>query len=93
MSSVFTALIVLVTLLVLTPLLYHLPQAVLAAIIIMAVVGLVNVQAIRHAWHAHKHEGVAAIVTFFATLAFAPIWMLASWSGRGSPSCCSCCAQ
>lgn len=72
MSSVFTALIVLVTLLLLTPLLYHLPQAVLAATIIMAVVGLVNVQAIRHAWHAHKHDGAAAIVTFFATLAFAP---------------------
>ncbi len=72
MSSVFTALIVLVTLLLLTPLLYHLPQAVLAAIIIMAVVGLVNVQAIRHAWHAHKHDGAAAVVTFFATLAFAP---------------------
>jgi SulP family sulfate permease len=72
MSSVFTALIVLVTLLVLTPLLYHLPQAVLAAIIIMAVVGLVNVQAIKHAWHAHKHDGAAAVVTFFATLAFAP---------------------
>ncbi len=72
MSSVFTALIVLVTLLVLTPLLYHLPQAVLAAIIIMAVVGLVNVQAIKHAWLAHKHDGAAAVVTFIATLAFAP---------------------
>ena len=33
-------LIVLLTLLFLTPLLYHLPQAVLAAIIIMAVIGL-----------------------------------------------------
>lgn len=72
MSSVFTALIVLLTLLFLTPLLYHLPQAVLAAIIIMAVVGLVNVQAVKHAWQAHKHDGVAAVVTFFATLAFAP---------------------
>ena len=72
MSSVFTALIVLLTLLLLTPLLYHLPQAVLAAIIIMAVVGLVNVQAIRHAWLAHKHDGAASVVTFLATLAFAP---------------------
>ncbi len=72
MSSVFTALIVLLTLLFLTPLLYHLPQAVLAAIIIMAVVGLVNVQAIKHAWEAHKHDGAAAVVTFIATLAFAP---------------------
>lgn len=72
MSSVFTALIVLVTLLLLTPLLYHLPQAVLAAIIIMAVAGLVNVQAMKHAWQAHKHDGAAAIATFVATLAFAP---------------------
>ncbi len=72
MSSVFTALIVLVTLLLLTPLLYHLPQAVLAAIIIMAVVGLVNVEGIKHAWEAHKHDGAAALVTFVATLAFAP---------------------
>ncbi|MBU1979950.1 MAG: STAS domain-containing protein [Gammaproteobacteria bacterium] len=72
MSSVFTGLIVLVTLLFLTPLLYHLPQAVLAAVIMMAVVGLVNFKAIKHAWHAHKHDGVAAIVTFIATLAFAP---------------------
>lgn len=72
LSSVFTALIVLVTLLFLTPLLYHLPQAVLAAIIIMAVGGLINVEGIRHAWKAHKHDGAAAIVTFFATLFFAP---------------------
>lgn len=72
MSSVITALIVLVALLFLTPLLYHLPQAVLAAIIIMAVIGLVNFQAVKHAWQASRHDGVAAGVTFFATLAFAP---------------------
>jgi SulP family sulfate permease len=72
MSSVITALFVLLTLLFLTPLLYHLPQAVLAAIIIMAVIGLVNVEAVKHAWHANRHDGAAAIVTFIATLAFAP---------------------
>lgn len=72
LSAVFTSLVVLVTLLFLTPLLYHLPQAVLAAIIIMAVGGLVNIEAVKHAWHAHKHDGAAAIVTFFATLMFAP---------------------
>jgi SulP family sulfate permease len=72
MSSVITALFVLLTLLFLTPLLYHLPQAVLAAIIIMAVIGLVNVEAVKHAWHANKHDGAASIVTFFATMAFAP---------------------
>jgi len=72
MSSVFTGVIVLVTLLLLTPLLYHLPQAVLAAVIMMAVIGLVNFKAIKHAWHTHKHDGIASVVTFVATLAFAP---------------------
>jgi SulP family sulfate permease len=72
MSSVFTGLFVLLTLLFLTPLLYHLPQAVLAAVIIMAVVGLVNFAAIKHAWQASRHDGIAAIVTFVATLAAAP---------------------
>ena len=72
MSAVFTALIVLITLLFLTPLLFHLPQAVLAAVIMMAVFGLINVKAIKHAWQANVHDGLAAIVTFIATLAFAP---------------------
>lgn len=72
MSSVFTGLLVLATLLYITPLLYYLPQAVLAAIIIMAVANLVNFQAIRHAWAAHRHDGMAAIATFVATLGFAP---------------------
>ncbi|MBI5891063.1 MAG: STAS domain-containing protein [Nitrosomonadales bacterium] len=72
LSNVFAGLIVLVALLFLTPLLYHLPQAVLAAVIMMAVIGLVNFKAIAHAWHTHKHDGIAAIVTFVATLAFAP---------------------
>jgi SulP family sulfate permease len=72
MSAVFTGLIVLLTLLFLTPLLYHLPQAVLAAIIIMAVIGLINFEAVKHAWHANKHDGIASVITFVSTLAFAP---------------------
>ena len=72
MSSVFAGVIVLITLLFLTPLLYHLPQAVLAAVIMMAVIGLINFKAIKHAWHTHKHDGIASVVTFVATLAFAP---------------------
>ena len=72
MSSVFAGLFVLLTLLFLTPLLYHLPQAVLAAVIMMAVIGLINFSAIKHAWHTHKHDGIASVVTFVATLAFAP---------------------
>ncbi len=72
MSSVFTGVLVLLALMFLTPLLYHLPQAVLAAVIMLAVVGLINFKAIGHAWHTHKHDGIASVVTFVATLAFAP---------------------
>ncbi len=71
-SSVVTMVMVLITLLFLTPLLYHLPAAVLASVIMMAVIGLVNFKAIKHAWHAHKHDGIAAGVTFVGTLGFAP---------------------
>lgn len=38
----------------------------------MAVVGLINFKAILHAWEAHRHDGIAAAVTFVAALAFAP---------------------
>ncbi len=71
-ASVVTSVIVVVTLLWLTPLLYHLPQATLAAVIMMAVVGLINVKAIKHAWKANKQDGIVAIVSFVLTLAFAP---------------------
>jgi SulP family sulfate permease len=41
-------------------------------VIIMAVIGLINFKAISRAWHTHRHDGIAAVVTFVATLAFAP---------------------
>jgi SulP family sulfate permease len=72
LSSVVAGVIVLVTLLLFTPLLYHLPQAALAAIIMLAVANLVNFKAMVHAWQAHRHDGIAAMVTFLATLSFAP---------------------
>lgn len=72
MSSVFTGIVVLIALLFLTPLLYHLPTAVLAAVIMMAVIGLINFHAFKHAWKACRHDGIASVVTFVATLGFAP---------------------
>ncbi len=71
-SSVISAVFVLLTLLFLTPLLYHLPKPVLAAIIMMAVIGLINFRSIRDAWKANRDDGIASIVTFVATLLFAP---------------------
>jgi len=72
MSSAITVGMVAITLIFFTPLLYHLPQSVLAAVIMMAVIGLVNVNGFIHAWQAGKPDGVVAIVTFVCTLAFAP---------------------
>jgi len=72
MSSVFTSGVVVIALLFLTPLLYYLPQSVLAAIIMVAVVGLINVQGFVHIWQAQKYDGVIAIISFICTLAFAP---------------------
>lgn len=72
LSNIFSSLIVFVTLLFFTPLLYHLPQAVLACVIMMAVIGLVNVKGFVHAWKARKSEGIISLLTFAATMVFAP---------------------
>jgi sulfate permease, SulP family len=72
LSSVFTSLMVVIVLIFFTPLLYHLPQSVLAAVIMMAVIGLVNVSGFIHAWKAQWYDGLIAIISFFLTLVFAP---------------------
>lgn len=71
-SSVVTSIMVVITLLFFTPLLYHLPQAVLAAVIMMAVIGLVNVKGFIHSWKAQWYDGAIAIFSFLVTLYFAP---------------------
>ncbi|MCW8923528.1 MAG: sulfate permease [Gammaproteobacteria bacterium] len=71
-SSVVTGAVVGITLLLLTPLLYHLPQATLAAVIMMAVINLVKVRPIIDAWKVQPHDGIVAIVTFLLTLIVAP---------------------
>ncbi len=72
MSSVFTSFSVVITLLFCTPLLYYMPQAVLAAIIMMAVAGLLNIRDMKHAFIVSRSDGVISVVTFVATLFFAP---------------------
>ena len=71
-SSIITGVLVAVTLLFLTPLLYHLPQATLAAVIVVAVMNLIKIKPIIHAWKVHKHDGFIAVAAFVTTLFFAP---------------------
>ncbi len=70
--AVVSALVVLVVLLFLTPYLYHLPQAVLAMIVMMAVFGLIRVTPLIHAWKVQRSDAIAGLTTFVATLTFAP---------------------
>ena len=71
-AMVFNGLFVAVTLLLLTPLLYHLPKATLGVSILLAVTGLITPGAIRHAWKANRADGIVAITTFIVTLLAAP---------------------
>lgn len=72
MASVFAGLMVVLSLYLLTPLLAGLPRAVLGAVIVAAVVGLVDLRAMVRVWHTSRYDGVAAFVTFLATLWLAP---------------------
>ncbi len=71
-SSVVTAILVGFTLLWLTPLLYHIPQAALAAVIMTAVLNLIKIEPIKQAWKVEKHDAFVAVITFALTLVFAP---------------------
>ena len=71
-SSVITGIVVGITLLFLTPLLYHLPQATLAAVIITAVINLIKFKPIKYAWRVQKHDAVISVITFLVTLFLAP---------------------
>ncbi len=85
LSSIISWIMVWITLLFLTPLLYHLPQATLAAIIIVAVSALIKVKPIIKAYNIQKSDGVIAFLTFVLTLIFSPnienwliIWVMLS---------------
>lgn len=68
MATVVTAVVVALTALLLTPAFHHLPKAVLAAIVVTAVLGLVDVAGARSAWRTRRADGLALAVTFVVTL-------------------------
>ena len=72
LGNVVSGLVVLMVLLFLARWLYHLPQAVLAAIIMLAVLRLLNFRSFVHAWRANRLDGVVGVATFASTLVFAP---------------------
>jgi SulP family sulfate permease len=68
LASLFSAAIVGLTLLFLTPLFTFLPKALLAAIVMVAVVGLVDVKEVRFLWKSNKTDLALLLTTFLATL-------------------------
>jgi SulP family sulfate permease len=66
--GVFAAGLMLAAVLGLAPLLQHLPQAVLAASIMVAVLGLVDLSSIRRTWRYSRQEGAAQLATLLGVL-------------------------
>ena len=70
--AIISALAVVLVILFFTPYFYHLPQSVLAAIVMSAVFGLIDFKTLRHSWNVRRSDGVVGFITFVATLMMAP---------------------
>ncbi|MBK7477939.1 MAG: solute carrier family 26 protein [Haliscomenobacter sp.] len=68
MASFISAMLIVLTLLFLTPLFYYLPNAILASVILVAVLGLIDVKEPMHLWKSNKTDFYMLMVTFVATL-------------------------
>lgn len=69
-ASIITALLVMLALLFLTPLFYFIPKAVLAAIILSSVIGLIDVSEAKFLWKTRRRDFVTMLLTFTITLVF-----------------------
>ena len=67
-AGVFTAIGILLASLFLTPALFYLPQATLAATIVVAVLSLVDFSILRKTWNYAKSDFIAVVATLVATL-------------------------
>jgi len=68
MAALISVVMVLLTVLFLTPLFYYLPKTVLAAIIIVAVFGLINVKEALYLWKVNQLDFWLMLATFIGTL-------------------------
>ena len=68
MSSIFAAAVIAITLLFFTKLFHFLPKAILAAIVITAVIGLINIKEAKHLLHNSKSDFAVMMVTFLLTI-------------------------
>ncbi|WP_431106509.1 SulP family inorganic anion transporter [Variovorax paradoxus] len=71
-ATLFSVIVVAGALLWLMPLLYHVPQAVLAAVVVTAILGLVKPASFVALWRVSRIEAGIAFGTFVLTIATAP---------------------
>ena len=71
-ASVVGVLVVMSALLFLTPVLHHVPQSVLAAVVVAAIYSLIVPKNFARLWHVSKMETVSALATFVVTALSAP---------------------
>ncbi len=71
-ATLFSVMVVAIALLWLMPLLYHVPQAVLAAVVMTAILGLIKPRSFAAVWRVSRVEGGIAVATFVLTIATAP---------------------
>ena len=67
-SNIVMSAVVLLTLVVITPLFYYTPNAILASIIISAVLGLIDLDAVILIWKIDKFDFVACMGAFFGVV-------------------------
>jgi SulP family sulfate permease len=68
MAGIFTAIFIALIALYLTPILYYLPKATLAATIIISVISLIDFSIFRKTWRYDKSDFLGVTITLFVTL-------------------------
>ena len=68
LAALISAVLIIITLLFLTPYFYNLPKAILASVIMVAVFGLINYKEALHLWNSNRLDFWMLIATFLATL-------------------------
>ena len=68
LASLISVALIALTLLFFTPLFYYLPKSILAAIILVAVFGLIDIQYPKKLWKSNKVEFFMLLATFVTTL-------------------------
>ncbi len=71
-ANVVGVLVVMLALLFLTPVLHHVPQSVLAAVVVAAIYSLIAPKNFVRLWHVSKMETFSALATFVVTALSAP---------------------